>query len=351
MKESHPGTSEKYTFILWVCGIIFLIWSSLQVFLLFWYTLPFPQSFIDSVISGFVFAISSFIMANALHFYQPGKERYSYLLVWVIILAALTTYCIKVFIGWILIDDLHYQEFVRASLPLRYIAGFLLIGSTAIINVLWNSQKNQNEQEKRRTDAEKLAREAELYNLRQQLQPHFLFNSLNSIVALIGSQPERAKEMVFQLSDFLRGTLRKDDQQLIPLQEEMEHLQLYLEIEKVRFGHRLDIHIDVPEEALKASLPAMIVQPLLENAIKYGLYDTTEDVTIAIQVTSTPSSLDIQITNPYDSENNSPKKSSGFGLRSVQRRLFLLYGRADLLQTKNENDTFIAQLKIPQHHD
>src|SRR5690606_25682288 len=139
---------------------------------------------------------------------------------------------------------------------------------------IWNSQKNQNEQEKRRTDAEKLARDAELYNLRQQIQPHFLFNSLNSIVALIGRQPERAKEMVFQLSDFLRGTLRKDDQQLIPLQEEMEHLQLYSEIEKVRFGHRLDIHIDVPEEALKASLPAMIVQPLLENAIKYGLYDT-----------------------------------------------------------------------------
>lgn len=351
MKENHPGNPEKYTFILWVCGIIFVIWSSLQVFLLFWYNLPFPQSFIDSVVSGFVFAVSSFIMANALHFYQPGKERYSYLLVWVVILAALTTYCTKLFIGWLLNTDLNYQEFVRASLPLRYIAGFLLIGCTAIINVLWNSQKNQNEQEKRRTDAEKLAREAELYNLRQQLQPHFLFNSLNSIVALIGSQPERAKEMVFQLSDFLRGTLRKDDQQLISLQEEMEHLQLYLEIEKVRFGHRLDIHIDLPEESLKASLPAMIVQPLLENAIKYGLYDTTENVAITIQVTNTPASLDIQITNPYDRENNSPKKSSGFGLRSVQRRLFLLYGRADLLQTKNENDTFIAQLKIPQHHD
>src|SRR5690606_27683378 len=111
----------------------------------------------------------------------------------------------------------------------------------------------------------------ELYNLRQQLQPHFLFNSLNSIIALIGNQPDRAKEMVFQLSDFLRGTLRKDDQQLIPLAEEVDHLKLYLEIEKVRFGHRLEVKIEIPKEAMEKKLPAMIVQPLLENAIKYGL--------------------------------------------------------------------------------
>lgn len=344
------STSSKYKFILWMCGIIFLAWTSLQSFILFWYNLPFPQSFLDSIISGFSFSISCIIIANALHFYQPGKERYSYILVWVLFLAGASTYLIKWLITW-LIKDVNYTFFVQESLPLRFIAGTLLIGSTAIINVLWNSQKSQSEQEKRRTDAEKLAKEAELYNLRQQLQPHFLFNSLNSIIALIGNQPERAKEMVFQLSDFLRGTLRKDDQQLIPFEEEIEHLKLYLEIEKVRFGHRLEVQIDVPKEAREKSLPAMIVQPLLENAIKYGLYDTTEMVSIHIQAQANSSSLDVQLKNPYDPENSLPKKSSGFGLRSVERRLFLLYGRTDLLKTKNENDTFIVQLKIPQYHD
>lgn len=349
MKEQKVKT-EKHQFIIWFCGIIFLIWSGLQTFLLFWYNIPFPEGFTDSIISGFIFSISCFIISNALHFYQPGKERYSYLLVWVLSLSGLSIYCTKLLIDW-LIAAPAYLEFVQVSLPLRFIASFLLIGCTAIINVLWNSQKSQSEQEKRRTDAEKFAREAELYNLRQQLQPHFLFNSLNSIVALIGNQPERAKEMVFQLSDFLRGTLRKDDQQLITLEEEIEHLQLYLEIEKVRFGHRLDIQINIPEQALEKNLPAMIVQPLLENAIKYGLYDTTEKVSISIECLISPASLDIQITNPFDMNNNSLKKSSGFGLRSVERRLFLLYGRADLLKTKQENHTFIAQLKIPQHHD
>src|SRR3546814_15637654 len=85
--------------------------------------------------------------------------------------------------------------------------------------------------------------------------------------------------MTFQLSDFLRGTLRKDDQQLIALKDELEHLQLYLEIEKVRFGHRLETRVNFDEECLAMTLPAMIMQPLVENAIKYGLYDTTEKVT------------------------------------------------------------------------
>lgn len=349
MKEQQIKAG-KQQFMIWFCGIVFLIWSGLQTFVLFWYSIPFPEGFTDSLISGFIFSISCFIISNALHFYQPGKKQYSYILVWIVSLSGLSIYCTKVVIDW-LVAAPAYSEFVQASLPLRFIASFLLIGSTAIINVLWNSQKNYSEQEKRRTDAEKLAREAELYNLRQQLQPHFLFNSLNSVVALIGNQPERAKEMIFQLSDFLRGTLRKDDQQLIPFEEEMDHLQLYLEIEKVRFGHRLEIRIHIEPEAMKKVLPAMIVQPLLENAIKYGLYDTTENITISIKAEIINSFLDIQIENPFDADNTVRKKSSGFGLRSVERRLFLIYGRTDLLETKNQNQHYIAHLKIPQHHD
>ena len=349
MKEQQLK-SGNHQLILLFCGTIFVSWIGLQTLTLFWYNIPFPQGFKDSIISAFIFSVFCFIISNVLHFYQPGKERYSYILVWVLSLASLSTYFSKLIVDYF-IADVNYLDFVKASLPLRFIASFLLIGCAAIINVLWNSQKSQSEQEKRRTDAEKLAREAELYNLRQQLQPHFLFNSLNSIVALIEIKPKRAKEMVFQLSDFLRGTLRKDDQQLISFEEEVEHLKLYLEIEKVRFGHRLNIKINIPSDSLKKQLPAMIVQPLLENAIKYGLYDTTDQVTIRIETITSPTSLDIQITNPFDNNNNSDKRRSGFGLRSVERRLFLLYGRADLLKTKQENNSFIAQLKIPQQND
>src|SRR5690606_10836427 len=120
---------------------------------------------------------------------------------------------------------------------------------------------------------------------------------------------------------------RKDDQQLIALRDELEHLQLYLEIEKVRFGHRLETQVNFAEECLDMRLPAMIMQPLVENAIKYGLYDTTEGVTISVTCSCSDRLLEIQIENPYDNESNKPRRGTGFGLRGIQRRLFLLFGR------------------------
>ena len=120
-----------------------------------------------------------------------------------------------------------------------------------------------------------MAKESELFKLRQQLQPHFLFNSLNSINALIGNRPDEARKMVQQLSDFLRGTIKKEETQWVTLQEEMQYLQLYLDIEKVRFGNRLSTAIEIGEDVSEMTLPALILQPIVENAIKFGLYDTT----------------------------------------------------------------------------
>ena len=118
----------------------------------------------------------------------------------------------------------------------------------------------------------------------QQLQPHFLFNSLNSINALIGFKPDEARKMIHQLSDFLRGTLKKDDDQLqVTLNDELQHLNLYLEIEKVRFGHRLQTEISCDERSGSAKLPSMLLQPIVENAIKFGLYDTTGEVVVSLR--------------------------------------------------------------------
>src|SRR5690606_10366277 len=217
-------------------------------------------------------------------------------------------------------------------------------------NLPMDNPQEYKENEQRKADAERLAREAELYNLRQQLQPHFLFNSLNSIIALIGRKPEEARNMTFQLSDFLRGTLRKDDQQLIPFKDELDHLQLYLEIEKVRFGHRLETLVRYSDECLSMTLPAMIVQPLVENAIKFGLYDTTGNVTISIDGACRDQLLEIQVRNPYDSKNNNPRKGTGFGLSGVQRRLFLLFGRTDLLETNATKHIFTSIIRIPQKY-
>jgi len=213
---------------------------------------------------------------------------------------------------------------------------------------LYYTLQEQKESELRKTDAEKMAREAELFKLRQQLQPHFLFNSLNSISALITIQPAQARKMIQQLSDFLRGTLKKDENQWISLEDELQHLQLYLDIEKVRFGHRLNTAVNRSDEAGKLQLPNMILQPLVENAIKFGLYDTTEAVTIQIDATQESNYLVITIQNPFDPQTSSPRQGTGFGLSSVQRRLYLLFARHDLLNTAHADNLFTTIIKIPQ---
>jgi len=243
-------------------------------------------------------------------------------------------------------QDLLYFDF---SIPYRILINFLVLFSIAILQIVWNIQEEYEENKKRKEESEKMVREAELYNLRQQLQPHFLFNSLNSIIALIGSKPDQAREMTFQLSDFLRGTLRKDNLSLISLKDELSHLQLYLDIEKVRFGHRLNTEVSFPEELADKKLPTMIIQPLLENAIKFGLYNITGDVLIKVEVSFVDHLLWIQITNPIESDQFENTKGTGFGLSSVQRRLFLIFGRTDLLTTETSATSFISTLKIPQY--
>ncbi|MGZ8544756.1 MAG: sensor histidine kinase [Flavisolibacter sp.] len=218
----------------------------------------------------------------------------------------------------------------------------------ALISVLWYTLQEQSASERRKTEAEKLSRDAELFKLRQQLQPHFLFNSLNSINALIQSRPEQARKMVQQLSDFLRGTLKKDEQQWTSFQDELQHLELYLEIEKVRFGHRLTTTIQYEPGIELLKLPALLLQPVVENAIKFGLYDTTGEITIRIEGRQEDGQLVISVSNPFDPETSSPKKGTGFGLNSVQRRLYLLFARNDLLATVTASNIFITTIKIPQ---
>src|SRR5690606_18884109 len=343
MSQTGQPIILKHRYFLLTCTIIFFAWAIIQTSILYWYGISLKEAIIDSLISASTITLACYVVANALHYYQPGKEKIIYILVWVISLSAFSLALTRYGVKWI-IPDQNYGLLLNYSLPLRFVAASLLIGWMALMNVLWNIQQNNTEYEKRKADAENMAREAELYNLRQQLQPHFLFNSLNSIIALISSKPDQARKMVFQLSDFLRGTLHKDDKKLLNISEELEHLQLYLDIEKVRFGHRLKVELCKDETIDGAQLPAMIIQPLLENAIKYGLYNTTERVNIHIDVRKPDNLLQIMITNPFDSDSLTSQKSSGFVLRSIERRLFLIYGRTDLLQTKTNKNIFTASI-------
>lgn len=325
-----------------------LIWIALHTATLYWLGFNLRTVLLDSAISNTMILLSSLIVSNTLRYYQPGKGKYFYIVTWCLLLSALAIFATRFLLFAILDDQALYESVIDKSLIIRFCVGFLLISGMALISMLWYTQQEQKESDRRKTDAERLAREAELYNLRQQLQPHFLFNSLNSISALIGKRPDEARTMIYQLSDFLRGTLRKEENEFVTLEEELQHLQLYLDIEKVRFGHRLNTEIKQEDDCAKLILPAMLLQPLVENAIKFGLYDTTGDVTITVEAACIQNYLKLTIKNPYDTTTVRPKSGTGFGLGSIKRRLYLLFARTDLMEITGENNIFTTSVKIPQ---
>ena len=330
-------------FVAWWC-----LWTPLHISLLRHFDVGDTAAITDGVISTlFLAAMCGFIMNN-MRYYLPKKEKYLYVLVMSFALSAIWLAILTMILKTIFKDNTAYLQFLQHTAVLRYAVGFLLIACNTLLSLLWYTQKEQQKENERRADTEKLARDAELNKLRQQLQPHFLFNSLNSISALTGQQPEKARHMIQQLSDFLRGTLRNEGQQWVSLKNEMEYLQLYLDIEKVRFGYRLQSKTDCDEAALQMLLPSMLLQPLVENAIKFGLYDTIGEVEILIAAKINSGMLEVTVQNPYDESTAMPMKGTGFGIASIRRRLFLIFGRQDLLQIKKEPEKFIVTISIPQ---
>ena len=341
--STSPLSVPRFRFIFATCWIC---WCVLLGFILRSFGLTWESAFIDSVVSNAILVLACVLLINTFKYYLPRKERYGYIIgmcgtvsvVWLFLSRALL----------LLILPEEYKSFYAGSFYIRLAFGFLILGCMALLSVLWYTLKDQQQNEYRKTEAEKLAKEAELYKLRQQLQPHFLFNSLNSINALIGTRPEEARQMIHQLSDFLRGILRKEENQWVMLSEELQHLQLYLEIEKVRFGHRLSTSIEADDASKQMKIPAMLLQPVVENAIKFGLYDTTDTINIGLEATTENGQLIITVQNPFDPTTSLPQKGTGFGLSSVKRRLYLLFARSDLLETTTNDQLFITRIKVPQ---
>ncbi|HLY72205.1 MAG TPA: histidine kinase [Puia sp.] len=343
---NHSGEFNKKFKIAFACW--WLAWAALQYSVLANYGLTTIQAFVDSTVSNCLLAGGCLLIGSNMRYYLPGKEKYWYVLAISLALSLMWLLLIRILLGTFFKDDAAYISILSRSLIIRFGVALLMMEMVTTMSLLWYSQKEQKGNEERKNDAERLSKEAELFKLRQQLQPHFLFNSLNSINALIAIKPEEARKMIQQLSDFLRGTIRKEDQQWVNFSEELQYLKLYLDIEKVRFGHRLSDDIICEEAAQTMKLPPMLLQPIVENAIKFGLYDTIGDITIRIIAGIKEDHLEVIVENPFDPETSHPKQGTGFGLNSVKRRLLLLFARNDLLQTKIEDNLFTTIVKIPQ---
>jgi LytS/YehU family sensor histidine kinase len=320
---------------------------------LFYYTLNFtlPVSVADSLITNGLLAIACIILSNLLGYYQPKNETILFILVLTLMLALIITFASKFALNFLFVDNLTYQSFLNLSLLVRFIIVFIFLAWCALANILWYRLEEQSATQQRLLTAQNLSKEAELNKLRHQLQPHFLFNSLNSVYALTIVNPKEAGTMITKLAAFLRGTLKRDDEVWVSVGEEMEYIQLYLDIEKVRFSHRLNIDINIDEDTLNLYLPGTLLQPIVENAIKFGLYNTSAAITISMQVKVENNVLVIMVQNPYDPEMKAAG-GTGFGLSAIKRRLYLLFADEKLLKTKaTEDNLFITTLKIPQAND
>lgn len=344
---THPQHKKAALPVLVYIFMGWMIWSLLCGWMLMrYYDLPVQLAFTDSVLSHLLAWMILLFLARILFFFYPQSFHFFIICGAVCISAALFVFIDE----WLLRITLSYPSldtWLHESEPVRF--GFMIIISLGVAMLSMQHARRTDEQSNRMREEEiqKLARDAELYKLEQQLQPHFLFNCLNSVYALIGKHPEQAREMVIQLADFLRGTLRKEQKPLLTLEEELKQIQLYLNIEKIRFGQRLTTVLDIAEDSLQCELPALLLQPLLENAIKFGLYGHADHVEIRLEAQRLANRLAISISNPFDAS-LLDHSGTGFGLKSVSRRLYLIYGMADLVKIQSTDHQFRVTCFIPQ---
>jgi sensor histidine kinase YesM len=228
---------------------------------------------------------------------------------------------------------------------MKTFSGLLIYFITILIYYLYVYVDQLKEKTANEIRLNSLLKDGELNLLKSQINPHFLFNSLNSVNSLIVTQPEKAQQMLVALSEYLRYAVLSTHRVYSHIEEEMENINRYLSIEKLRFGDKLVYKAVVAPEALKAAIPVMLLQPLFENAIKHGIYESLETVCITIIITCEGQNLRIVMNNDYDGH-ISAKKGSGTGLQNVRERLRLLYGTAADMHIKRESGKFTVILNI-----
>ena len=220
----------------------------------------------------------------------------------------------------------------------------------------YNMANRYRHSELARVTLQAIVKEAELEALKSQINPHFIFNALNSMRALIDEDPARARESVTQLAILLRYSLQSGKLETVPFGEELRIVNDYLSLEQVRHEERLRVKLDIDPGALALPIPPMILQTLVENAVKYGISTRTEGGEIAIIARSDQQGLFLQVINPGEltavseiQPDSEASDSTGLGLRNAAQRLSLLFGgEASLVLKVGEPGSVIAEARIPR---
>jgi sensor histidine kinase YesM len=343
----HPLTHNYrllgYYALFWaVIGITNLVLN------VFWYDVPFTYALLDTSTTYVLYPLLGSSIWYSIR-YNSLEE------VGVIRLVLFHFVAASIICGiWVYISYVIYQpfitkdnDFLSKGLPSKIFGGYIMYAIYLVFFYAVNYYESLKEKIKKESEYKTLIREAELQALKSQINPHFLFNSLNSISSLTVSNPEKAQEMVINLSTFMRYSLMHNEKEMVSFSRELENIKLYLSIEKVRFGRKLNAEFEIDAHCLEAEIPNMIMQPLFENAIKYGVYETTEQVTIKTTCECEGNVLKITISNEYDPV-SIKRKGEGIGLKNIRKRMEIIYNQPDLMKITDHKTSFEVQLVIPQ---
>lgn len=332
--------------------VIFLILVILVHFTLlhYYYEIPLVNSIVDSLISY----ILLFIMLLNLWFvvkFARTESISSYTSIRnssiaVIILVIGWLFLSKHILDLLFHTDSHYLQFLLNSLVLRSLAGVSIAGLIYSSFFLALYQDSVEQALKRENELRLMIQKTELQALKNQLNPHFIYNSLNSISSLTIYSPEKAREMVVMLSDFLRVALQQDAMQKGTLADELENISLYLQIEKIRFEEKLQWEFRVEADHLQYQIPVLILQPLFENAVKHGVQQSSDPGKILLVSSITNQYLELTVRNSYD-KGFQKFRGEGVGIENVRNRLRLTYSGNASMKLNAMDGVFEATLIIP----
>ncbi len=345
----HPVLVNRGRLIVWWLVWLFLALGQSLLFY-FVYGSFISISLIDSLVSLLIYSGIALSIWYPFVYLNSGETKPTLLISNLVVSGAISVamwvLITKFVMTTVIPEQNNYEAYWNATLPYRVGTGVFIYGLIILTYYLFMSLTNLSEKNAKEARLETILKETELKMLRSQINPHFLFNSLNSVSSLTITDPEKARDMVIKLSEFMRYALSKKDEQPVSLRSELENLRLYLDIEKVRFGDRLFIEENIDENCLEIKMPVMLLQPLYENAVKHGVYESTECVRITTQANIIDGHIKITISNNYDAA-PSLKRGTGTGLLNVARRLELVYGNKASIKALKENGIYTVDLYIP----
>ena len=200
--------------------------------------------------------------------------------------------------------------------------------------------------EQRNLQLQKENVESQLQLLKAQVHPHFLFNTLNNIYAYTQNTSPVAAGMVSGLSDLLRFMLYECNQRVVPLSKELKMIKDYISLEQIRYGNKLDIHLDIPEDTNELYITPLLLLPLVENCFKHGTSNMLEQPWVSLQIDLNKNEMRMKLINGKAGERANPEKKPGIGISNVEKRLSLLYPGRHEFSITNDPDVFIVNLKI-----